>query len=110
MNEIDFKAAIQHMRPSTQAIYTNLWGRWRNWCKEHDIAHFPITQETLDMFVSEMSLRLQNPTTFTTSHNTLPEQKGGWHDASPLFSAVIELNIFSTYAICSVSVTASEVD
>ena len=55
MNEIDFKAAIQHMRPSTQAIYTNLWGRWRNWCKEHDIAPFPITQETLDMFVSEMS-------------------------------------------------------
>jgi len=55
MNEIDFKAAIQNMRPSTQAIYTNLWGRWRNWCKEHDIAPFPITQETLDMFVSEMS-------------------------------------------------------
>ena len=55
MNEIDFKAAIQHMRPSTQAIYTNLWGRWRNWCKEHDIAPFPITQETLDLFVSEMS-------------------------------------------------------
>jgi len=57
MNEIDFNAAIQGMSPSTQAIYTNLWGRWRNWCKEHDIAPFPITQETLDMFVSDMRSR-----------------------------------------------------
>jgi hypothetical protein len=57
MNEIDFKAAIQHMRPSTQAIYTNLWGRWRNWCKEHDVAPFPITQETFDTFISDMRSR-----------------------------------------------------
>ena len=57
MNEIDFTAAIQHMRPSTQAIYTNLWGRWRNWCKEHDVAPFPITQETFDTFISDMRSR-----------------------------------------------------
>jgi len=57
MNEIDFKAAIQHMRHSTQAIYTNLWGRWRNWCKERDIAPFPITQETFDTFISDMRSR-----------------------------------------------------
>ena len=57
MNEIDFKAAIQNMRPSTQAIYTNLWGRWRNWCKEHDVAPFPITQETFDKFISDMRSR-----------------------------------------------------
>jgi len=57
MNEIDFKAAIQNMRPSTQAIYTNLWGRWRNWCKEHDVAPSPIPQETFDTFISDMRSR-----------------------------------------------------
>ena len=57
MNQIDFKAAIQNMRPSTQAIYTNLWGRWRNWCKEHDVAPSPIPQETFDTFISDMRSR-----------------------------------------------------
>jgi hypothetical protein len=55
MNEMDFNAAIQDMRPSTQAIYSNLWNRWCNWCKGRGIATVPITQDTLDLFVAEMS-------------------------------------------------------
>jgi hypothetical protein len=59
MNEKDFNSALQSalqgMSPSTQAIYSNLWNRWRNWCKARRIEPFPVTQDTLDLFVAEMS-------------------------------------------------------
>jgi len=59
MNEKDFnstlQAALQGMSPSTQAIYSNLWNRWCNWCKARRINPFPVTQDTLDIFVAEMS-------------------------------------------------------